>query len=66
MFYRDLKGEENKQFKRHTGVKREVFGQRVEAVRKKRQAKRKHPKRGVGAKLREEDQVLMLLMYYWD
>jgi hypothetical protein len=64
MFYRNLKKIENEQFKRLTGVKREVFEQMAMVVREKRQAVRKHPKRGVKPKLRVEDQLLMLLMYY--
>jgi hypothetical protein len=64
MFYRDLKGLEDEVFKRLTGVKREVFVQMVECVSKHRQSQRKHPSRGVRAKLQVEDEVLMVLMYY--
>jgi hypothetical protein len=47
-------------FKRVTGVKREVFGQMVECVRQHRQSQRKHPSRGVRAKLEVADEVLLL------
>lgn len=52
------------QFKRSTGVTREVFHLMVQALEEANAKARKHPSRGVASKLSLEDKVLMLLMYY--
>ncbi len=52
MFYNDIKTLNPSQFKRLTGVKREVFEQMLS------------PSRGTPAKLSQADKLLLLLMYY--
>ncbi len=64
MFYQNLKECSEEQFKRLTGVKKEVFGQMLACVAQHRREKRKHHSRGAPPKLGAEDQLLMLLMYY--
>ena len=51
-------------FKRLTGVRREVFTQMLDVLDAAQAASRKHPSRGVAAKLSNADKLLMLLMYY--
>ena len=55
------------QFKRLVGVERETFDKMVSEIKKsKKPSKHKIPgkKRGAKPKLRAEDELLMLLMYY--
>lgn len=51
-------------FKRLVGVTRTTFNLMVCQIREYKLQKRKHPSRGVTAKLSIEDQLLMMLMYY--
>jgi hypothetical protein len=64
MFYKDLEKLSPSQFKRLTGVKREVFSQMLTVLNESKLASRKHPTRGVSAKLSPPDKLLLLLMYY--
>lgn len=66
MFWEDIKGLKNGNFKRLTGVKRNTFKSMVREVRKvnERIARRKGNNRSRPSKLSVEDQVLMMLMYY--
>ncbi len=52
------------QFKRLTGVKREVFDQMLEVLNESKANARKHPSRGTSPKLSNADKLLLLLMYY--
>jgi hypothetical protein len=52
------------QFKRLTGVKREVFSQMLTVLNEVKTSSRKHPSRGAPAKLSNADKLLLLLMYY--
>jgi hypothetical protein len=64
MFYKDIEKLSAPQFKRLTGVKREVFAQMLTVLDQAKAALRKHPSRGVTAKLSNADKLLLLLMYY--
>lgn len=64
MFYADIKELSAAQFKRLTGVKKEVFEQMLEVVTSYKQRNRKHPTRGTPPKLSYADKILLLLMYY--
>jgi hypothetical protein len=64
MFYKDIEELAPAQFKRLTGVKREVFNQMLEALNEAKAKSRKHPRRGIPAKLCNADKLLLLLMYY--
>jgi hypothetical protein len=64
MFYKDIEKLRASQFKRLTGVKREVFEQMLLVLEDAKSASRKHPSRGVPAKLSNADKLLLLLMYY--
>ena len=64
MFYKDIERLIPSQFKRLTGVKREVFTQMPAVLDEAKAALRKHPSRGVSAKLSNADKLLLLLMYY--
>jgi hypothetical protein len=64
MFYKDIEKLSSSQFKRLTGVKREVFTQLLEVLSESKSLSRKHPSRGTPAKLSHADKLLLLLMYY--
>ena len=64
MFYNDIKNLNSSQFKRLTGVKREVFAQMLAALEEFKSCSRKHPTRGTPPKLSQADKLLLLLMYY--
>jgi hypothetical protein len=64
MFYKEIEKLSSSQFKRLTGVKREVFEQMLEVLTKSKADLRKHPRRGTPAKLSNADKLLLLLMYY--
>lgn len=64
MFYKDIKALSAAQFKRLTGVKREVFEQMLDAITTYKQSSRKHASRGTPPKLTYADKLLLLLMYY--
>jgi len=64
MFYKDIETLSSSQFKRLTGVKREVFAQMLEVFEQAKATSRKHPSRGTPAKLSNADKLLLLLMYY--
>jgi hypothetical protein len=64
MFYKDIEKLNSAQFKRLTGVKREVFAQMLEVLNESKAHTRKHPNRGTPAKLSKADKLLLLLMYY--
>lgn len=64
MFYEEIKGLPAGQFKRLTGVKKEVFALMLDAFTTYKQSNRKHPLRGVPPKLSYADKLLLLLMYY--
>ena len=64
MFYEEIKDLPAISFKRLTGVKKEVFELMLDAVRSYKQNSRKHPSRGVPAKLNYADKLLLMLMYY--
>jgi hypothetical protein len=61
---RDIEKLKSTQFKRLTGVKREVFEQMLEVVNVTKINSRKHPTRGTPPKLNNADKLLLLLMYY--
>jgi hypothetical protein len=63
MFYTDIEKISSWQFKRLTGVRREVFEQMLEALTRAKAASRKHPGRGTPPKLSNADKLLLLLMY---
>ncbi len=62
MFYNDIKALNPSQFKRQTGVKREVFEQMLSVLEEFKSCSRKHPSRGAPTKLSHADKLL--LMYY--
>jgi hypothetical protein len=64
MFYKDIEKLNPPHFKRLTGVKREVFELMLGALNEAKTKARKHPSRGVPAKLSNADKLLLLLMYY--
>ena len=64
MFYEEIKGLSVGQFKRLTGVKKEVFALMLDAFTTYKQSQRKHALRGVPPKLSYADKLLLLLMYY--
>jgi hypothetical protein len=64
MFYKDIERLSSSQFKRLTGVKREVFDLMLEVLHQAKSKSRKHPSRGTPAKLSHADKLLLLLMYY--
>lgn len=64
MYYRDIDNLSPSDFKRLTGVKREVFLQMLDALNHAKMAQRKHPSRGTPAKLSNADKLLLMLMYY--
>ena len=64
MFYQDVQHLAAPQFKRLTGVKKEVFSQMLDCINKFKQSKRKHASRGRPAKLNNADKLLLMLMYY--
>jgi hypothetical protein len=64
MFYNDIEKLSSTQFKRLTGVKREVFEQMLEVLNETKANSRKHPSRGTPPKLSNSDKLLLLLMYY--
>ena len=64
MKWEEVKGRKNSEFRRLTGVNREVFEMMREVVVNAKAARRRHPNRGVKPKLSVEDQLLMTLMYY--
>ena len=64
MFYEEIKGLSAGQFKRLTGVKKEVFALMLDAFTTYKQSNRKHALRGVPPKLNYADKLLLLLMYY--
>ena len=64
MLYRDVKDLAASQFKRLTGVKKEVFSQMLDCINKDKQSARKHASRGRPAKLSNADKLLLMLMYY--
>jgi hypothetical protein len=64
MFYKDIERLNLSQFKRLTGVKREVFEQMLDSLNEAKTKSRKHPSRGTPAKLNNADKLLLLLMYY--
>ena len=63
MFYKDIEKLTSPQFKRLTGVKRDIFTQMLIVLDEAKVALRKHPNRGVSAKLSNADKLLLLLMY---
>lgn len=52
------------QFKRLTGVKKEVFAEMLDAITAYKQSSRKHTSRGAPPKLTYADKLLLMLMYY--
>lgn len=54
----------DKDFRRMVGVKRSTFNQMLLVVGEHKSGKRKHPSRGRPPKLKPEDELLMMLMYY--
>jgi len=64
MLYKDVQHLVAPQFKRLTGVKKEVFSEMLDCINKHKQSKRKHPSRGRPPKLSNADKLLLLLMYY--
>jgi hypothetical protein len=64
MFYQDIEKLTSSQFKRLTGVKREVFEQMLAVLNEVKTSTGKHPSRGTPAKLSNADKLLLLLMYY--
>jgi hypothetical protein len=62
-FYKDIEKLNWAQFKRLTGVKREVFEQMPEELKESKPSSRKHPSRGTPARLSNADKLLLLLMY---
>ena len=64
MLYKDVQHLAASQFKRLTGVKKEVFSQMLDCINKHKQSKRKHASRGRPAKLSNADKLLLMLMYY--
>lgn len=54
----------DKDFRRMVGVKRSTFEQMLLVVQKHKSANRRHPSRGRPPKLKLEDELLMMLMYY--
>jgi hypothetical protein len=64
MFYNDIEKLSTPQFKRLTGVKREVFEQMLDVLNETKAGSRKHPRRGTPPKLSNADKLLLLLMYY--
>lgn len=54
----------DKAFRRMVGVKRSTFEQMLLVVEKYKSANRRHPSRGRPPKLKPEDELLMMLMYY--
>ena len=64
MFYKDVQDLPAGQFKRLTGVKKEVFSQMLDCLNKHKRSERKHPRRGRPAKLSNADKLLLMLMYY--
>jgi hypothetical protein len=64
MFYSAIEKLKSAQFKRLTGVKREVFEQMLAVLNEAKAKLRKHPSRGTPAKLSNADKLLLLLMYY--
>jgi hypothetical protein len=63
MFYNDIKKLSSAQFKRLTGVKREVFEQMLEVLNAVKAGIRKHPSRGTPAKLSTADKLLLLTAF---
>ncbi|MDR2679958.1 MAG: transposase family protein [Tannerella sp.] len=63
MFYNDIEKLSIAKFKRLTGVKRDVLEQMLEVLNESKAGLRKHPFRGVPAKLSNADKLLLLLMY---
>jgi hypothetical protein len=53
----------SKQYKRLSGVKREVFEQMLTVLNETKAGLRKHLSRGVPGKLTNGDKLLLLLMY---
>jgi hypothetical protein len=64
MYYKEIENLKPAQFKRLTGVKREVFDLMLTALNEGKSRLRKHPSRGTPAKLSNADKLLLLLMYY--
>src|SRR3954468_20864507 len=65
MFWKDLSVIKSKsQFQRLTGVKPSTFEKMLFIVKTVKEQRRKHPNRGKVAKLSNEDQLLMMLMYH--
>lgn len=64
MQYKDIKSLSPSQFKRLTGVKRDVFIEMLDCIDKHKTTVRKHPTRGKPAKLCNADKLLLMLMYY--
>ena len=64
MFYKDIEKLSSSQFKRLTGVKREVFELMLGVLTVSKANSRKHPSRGTPPKLSNADKLLLLLMYY--
>lgn len=64
MLYKDIEQLSPSQFKRLTGVKKEVFSQMLDCVNNHKQSQRKHPSRGAPPKLTNADKLLLMLMYY--
>jgi hypothetical protein len=64
MFYNDIEHLSSSKFTRLTGVKREVFSQMLDVLTESKVSSRKHPTRGVPAKLSLADKLLLMLMYY--
>jgi hypothetical protein len=64
MLYKDIQDSAATQFKRLTGVKKDVFSQMLDCINRHKQSQRKHPSRGRPAKLSNADKLLLMLMYY--
>ena len=64
MFYRDIEKLSSSHFKRLTGVKREIFELMLEVLTQSKTNSKKHPSRGIPAKLSHANKLLLLLMYY--
>jgi hypothetical protein len=62
MFYSAIENLKSAQFKRLTGVKREVFEQMLEVLDEAKAKLKKHPSRGTPAKLSNADKLLFVIV----
>ena len=64
MLYKEIENLSVANFKRLTGVKKEVFILMQDSVNSHKLSIRKHPPLGTSAKLSNADKFLLMLMYY--